>query len=135
MSRSILCLAPAPDSFQRFEQRCADRDEGRHIAEHLLGPEQGCREPALPAPFVSLGVEQAADDRLAKYIVVERLFGITLGVVEEDPLNERRIHNVQSLQPEPPIEHGLPLRRNPRPSLLPDWRSSVGSASGRRGDP
>src|SRR5262249_8056426 len=76
------------------------------LTDTQLGPEQGCRELSLPAPFVSLGVEQATADRLAEYIIVERLFGITLGVVEENSLNERRIHNVQSLQPEPPIKHG-----------------------------
>src|SRR5262249_36380119 len=76
------------------------------IARLLLGLEQGRGEPPLPAPLLSLGVEQAAADSFAEHIVIERLLGIALGLLEQDPLNEDRIHDVKSLQPQPPVQHG-----------------------------
>ena len=79
----------------------------------------------LPAPIVVFGVEQASADRRAEHVVVERLLGIALGVVEQDRLDQGRVHDEQRVAPEPavadhrllieilaPAGTGFPIMRN-----------------------
>ncbi len=87
-------LAPAR------EHRRAGGRESRHVSEHVLGAKQRRGEPALPAPVLAFSVEQAPADRLAEHVIVERLLGIAIGIIQQHGLDQGRVHDEGRLDPE-----------------------------------
>lgn len=69
------------------------------------GAENRRRKPALPAPFLALGVQQSPADRLAEYVVIERLLGKALGPVQQNRLDRLGVHNEYRLDTEPAVMH------------------------------
>lgn len=98
----LLCAGASV--FPAFEYGQAGSGEGRHIGEHVLGSEQRCGEPALPAPVLPFRVEQPSTDRLAEHIVIKWLLGVVIGAVEQDRLDQLEVHDEDGLKPEPPVD-------------------------------
>ena len=75
------------------------------MREQLLGPEQRRRNAPLPAPIVAFGDQQPLAARAAQHVIVERPFGVALAVVEQDLLDQLRIHDEDDLEAERAVDH------------------------------
>ena len=71
----------------------------------LLGPEQGRSDTPLPAPVVTFGDQEPLAARAAEHMIVKRPFGKTLAIVEQDLLDQLRIHYENGLEPESAVDH------------------------------